>query len=311
MNTNVKRENKDKSDHVGIFLLRNEVPVIDIDSKIVAKVVLGKKELRSETRSLKVTLKENGTYKNGCGFPDFISKAHLKDPKAALVIKATISIITEHKTIEKRLNSIPKPRKVRTLSDDLFNNIPTLIRFADFKIVSRQGDKLPFPKLILAARSPVLKAMLDTKDTKEMAKNEVEMSDFGSYSLWLFLFFLVVDEICEFGETSEEEEELSDVKRDDDEQTETDVVCNLLLLGDKYEVKSLVLKAEIYLTEIMDASNVLQILTVADLVNSESLVNTCLGFVLRNRKKKELSMEAIRAGKLPAELLSKILDLLW
>ena len=61
----------------------------------------------------------------------------------------------------------------------------------------------------------------------------------------------------------------------------------------------------------MTSENVLEVMKVAHLVNRESLVETCLGFVLKRRGEKKLSMETIRASNLPNELMAKILELFW
>ena len=61
----------------------------------------------------------------------------------------------------------------------------------------------------------------------------------------------------------------------------------------------------------MTPANVVNTLKTAHLVSSEILVNICLGFIVKNRKKEELSTRALRASKLDPELFHKILDLLW
>ena len=234
------------------------------------------------------------------GIDNFMHKDKIPKEAGRLFVRGHICVITDHQAIVEANTILDSATKGSiTLSADLAQ--PKLMeKYSDFAVVSRQGDRLPFAWLLLAARSPVFQAMLDSEKSAEVISKEVVISEFGTVSLSAFLNFLITD-------TIDVKASLKDT-REDDEKTNVEVVQNLLILGDKYDVMSLVNKAEVWLEKNMTTGNVVATMQVAHLVDSDDLVKVCLGFMVRNRKEKELSMEALKASKLHPDLWSQILS---
>ena len=175
--------------------------------------------------------------------------------------------------------------------------------FSDFAIVSRQGDEIKSFKNIMAVQSPPFHAMLRNQGHKEVQDGKVHLSDFGTVTLRTFNHFLLTDGIKTDLEIKE--------ARGEDEETDGDVVRNLLILGNKYDVESLVWQAENWLMKNLSAENALVTATVANMVNSGRLLDKCVQFVVANRKDEKLSMSAIRESGLSLEIISKILEGFW
>ena len=99
--------------------------------------------------------------------------------------------------------------------------------------------------------------------------------------------------------------------RDKDEAKDADIVRNLLVLGDKYEVTDLVEKAENWLAKNLEVDNVLQTVEVANLVRSERLFKKCIEFIVRNRGEEKLSFEVMKEFGLSDEVFTEIVRCIW
>ena len=87
----------------------------------------------------------------------------------------------------------------------------------DFVIVSQTGKEIPCHKFVLAMKSPVFDAMLEMKDSKEVADGRMEIPDVSDEALEAMVNFIY------------------------SEKLDNDVVCqDLLVLANKYNLELLV-----------------------------------------------------------------------
>lgn len=257
----------------------------------------------------KRTLDRTGRIGSACTFPVAFAKKDIPEDGDAVFIKAKICILTDRKTVGVRRNSGHRGDGASNPFAEFAK--PGLIqKYADFSVVTGDGDRLPFSKIILAARSPVFEAMLDSGETAEVTRNEIRITDFGTASLATFLHFLLANRM-DFEAGAKIAKEVYEDGDETETETELDVLLDQLLLGDKYDVKSLAQASENRLKDWMEVGTVIEILKVAHLVSSEELIARCLEFIMENRDKKQLSIKAIRESKLEPEIMSMILDKFW
>ena len=274
---------------------------LDVEYELQASIEEGGQALATHLFRKQFGDQNDDDYYNW-GTEKFILKSDIPKDASALFITAKIAIITDSKVTQEQLrNTAAIDQAIHQTLVDAMSDRKITEAFSDFTIVTRNGVRLPCSKIILAARSPVFKAMLEAKDSAEARSDEVVIPEFGAVTLTSFLEFLITDTI-----RLEVEGE-----RGEDEANDLAVVQNLYLLGDKYDVKNLVEEAKAWLEREMTPTSVLGTLKMAHMVSSESLVNICLGYIVRNRKKDELSTRALKASKLEPELWSKILDAFW
>ena len=129
---------------------------------------------------------------------------------------------------------------------------------ADFELKMNDGEILMAHKSILAARSPVFRAMLTT-GMKEASKNSVEVPDFDSKTVRELLRFIYCGEL-----------EIPEV------------VTDLIFAAEKYEVSELKnICIDQILSELTE-ENVVETLIIADQVSGTgTIVAGCLKIVLK------------------------------
>ena len=160
--------------------------------------------------------------------------------------------------------------KITSLSE-MFADRELISEVTDFDLVSRHGENVPTLRAFLAAQSKIFREMMKMMT----GKGVIVMAEFGTVTLRIFTHFLLTNEL--------NLERAEDDQRDDDEAKDFDIVRNLLVLGNRYEVTNLVQVAEKWLREHIEESNVSEVVKVADLVNSDGLMNKCVGHFVRNR----------------------------
>jgi speckle-type POZ protein len=138
-------------------------------------------------------------------------------------------------------------------------------------------------KLILAARSPVLRAMLSS-GMKESCADEMEITGYAVDVVRAFVRFLYCD-AC-------------------DHATLDAHAWQLLALADKYDVPALRHVCETHLTEKLDAATAVTTLQRADLHGAGALKRKALEYIVQNKKAVLENPALLR--ELSADLLSEV-----
>lgn len=131
----------------------------------------------------------------------------------------------------------------------------------DFMISLTNDETLPVHKLILSCRSSVLCAMLSS-DLVESNKGTIAIHDFDAAVVKSFVRYLYTDRCPE--------SELHDH------------AVALLQMADKYDVRGLSTKCEIYLAKTLTNENVSDVLNLADYVHAHYLMEMGAFFVVEN-----------------------------
>ena len=132
--------------------------------------------------------------------------------------------------------------------------------FSDIKIIV-SGKTLYAHKVILAAHSPVFLAMLNS-DMKENNKNEIQIADIEFDAFQELLSFIYTGKIKNMDKVGH----------------------HLLLAADKYAIKGLLTKCELYFQSILNLSNVIHIICLADNYNAVNLKEIAMNFFINHRK---------------------------
>ena len=162
-------------------------------------------EVTSDGHSDSVTIK-NGRVRDGNG-PAF-NATLFRGREVFLNWKVKITV-----TFNAWSSRVSDPK---TMLDDLLKFV---LAGKQVTLVGNNG-KVTVSKRLLQARSPALQAML-THDTKEKRESQIELEEFDAKTLEAFVCFLATDEVIFDKET----------------------ILGLYILGDKYDLQSLKLKA--------------------------------------------------------------------
>nr|XP_042905552.1 speckle-type POZ protein-like isoform X1 [Parasteatoda tepidariorum]XP_042905553.1 speckle-type POZ protein-like isoform X2 [Parasteatoda tepidariorum] len=118
-------------------------------------------------------------------------------------------------------------------------------------------------KAVLASRSPVFSAMFD-QDMLENQSGIVQIKDLNEKTLQNLLEFMYTDVVNEM---------------------DCEGTLNLLLAADKYQVLNLKDKCTSKILSLLSEENVCEVITVADMINHESLKTIALNFILEKASK--------------------------
>ena len=130
---------------------------------------------------------------------------------------------------------------------------------SDIKIVC-DDEEFPCHKFILSARSDVFETMLSTKESREELEGILKIEDISAHTMRTFLNFMYKDAL-----------------------KNEDIDSNLLLAAEKYNVKRLINICLRHLLKNIDASNVMEIVVAAYLINHDHLLQEGSKFIFNNR----------------------------
>ena len=172
-----------------------------------------------------------------------------------------------------------------------------------FALVAMDAQEVSCFKLVLGTRSTVFKAMLETPSCKEVLEGKVVIKDMDVFTLKSFWHFLLHNNI--------QQALMIHFKKEDFVTYACELALNLLVLGDRYDVRDLSMQGQKWLREELSPDNVLRIIKVANLVSARELVDFGLKFVHKNRKDSRLAPSKILiTDDLPTEILAKLLQML-
>ena len=123
-----------------------------------------------------------------------------------------------------------------------------------------QGEEIRAHRVILRARSPVFRAMLQT-EMSESVKGEIRIEDSDKDAL---------KEMVRYMYSAKVDEEFAKFKE-------------LLVLANKYEVEELIKYCGTKLAETLDKENALELGVFAETHNADDLMNVCVQFILNNK----------------------------
>jgi hypothetical protein len=180
-----------------------------------------------------------------------------------LIIKVEMVIYgnIEHSVKPKGSFTISSPKKNSNLSQEL-SSILLSDSLADIKIIAGEVS-IPAHKFMLCLRSEVFRAML-SNGMKESSSNEIHIPDFDGVVIKDLLQFIYTDECPQKSLESHGE--------------------MLLAASCKYQIKGLESICEVYLSSTINVTNVVSILTLANVYGRKQLKLCALQFAAHNLK---------------------------
>ena len=156
--------------------------------------------------------------------------------------------------------------------------------FTDFTILSEEGKEFPCHKVILAAQSPVMRAMM-TSDMKEKKESKVTMKHSEE----------VVDQFVEYFYTKQVPQE-----------TLNGNLAGFFELAGLYELAPLKLLTEEAAIGMLSVENMIDLFVLGDLHSAANLKTEAETFIRRNKKKlKEMELSGY-----PHHVVTNLLRLL-
>lgn len=200
--------------------------------------------------------------------------------------------------------------KVKMFADDRFDrqeqrakrlskHLTSLLKSddnGDVTFVLQDGKVRTAHRLILAARSPVFKAMFAARMT-EASEGKVLLDDVCA-RVWDALLHVVyggglsVNDMC--GKSSPRSDSDDDATLDAGAQT--DFAIRLLAAADRYEIKDLVIMCTTHLTGTLAINNFAMILAAAHKNYGAGLLNACLAYV-RAKPERLIAIQATEGYK--------------
>ncbi|XP_065207910.1 speckle-type POZ protein-like B [Planococcus citri] len=237
-------------DHIGLFLNldRDNIYGYDIlvNMTMYVRDAEGCERLVRQTQAI-FTLDSN---QHGC--PNFVSTLVLfnPDPKNKFLPEDTLTVFCEFTYAELGvIDNWPRrgPKAKMTISNNLPKGLERLLHnqtFVDVTFVVG-GKNFGVHRSILAARSPVFEAMFK-HDLQENRLNKVNISDIRSEVFEEFLLFMYTDKT-----------------------PNREIVTELFVVADKYQVEGLQELCEEIILEELSAENAINLLFFADLHGAE------------------------------------------
>jgi hypothetical protein len=159
-------------------------------------------------------------------------------------------------------------------------------KLSDFQIVC-DGKIFECHKSIIANKSDALETMITNRKFNEGQKNQLKIEDFDSETVRMMIHFVYCNELPEGAKCS----------------------INLLLIADKYNIKSLVQFCQEELSQNLSLENALQILEISEKIDVDHLRVETLAFVANNRKTLMLTDKWKQVVSSNHEILEEIIRL--
>ncbi|KAL7298422.1 hypothetical protein TKK_0008213 [Trichogramma kaykai] len=132
---------------------------------------------------------------------------------------------------------------------------------SDVKLLTASGKEIPAHKVVLAAASPVFKAMFVRRDTLENKCQSVDVVDVSHVAAVEMLRYIYRGSV---------------------ETQEFSATAELLAAADKYQLEELRNKCENVLCANLTAENAIEALQIADAYNAKHLKKEAVDFIKRN-----------------------------
>ena len=175
------------------------------------------------------------------------------------------------------------------------NLIPEVNESKDEKThlsISFKSMRMLLDKDLLMRISPVFKAMLENPENKEAQENNMVVEEKDVYTMKRFGALLKYEAYFpSFNPTP----------------TNPNPLLDLLLLADKYDIKSLFKICTQHIGDNLASENVLKVLKVSDMVNNEKLFAKAMKHFLAS-KEKEMQECLLRHPEMIAEMMDLVFD---
>lgn len=174
------------------------------------------------------------------------------------------------------------------IKEDISRTFNEGLQHTDVTLISSSGDKIPCHKFMLAARSPVFKAMFSLKLSKENTTGRIEIVDFSTKALEAMVKYIYTEEI---------------------EEKDTSIALELLALSDKYDLAKSRFMLSKKLVELVDVENCLRYYVYGFLHNADELKRAALDVLYKNwqtikkNHEKDLVQLAIEYPKASIEIM--------
>jgi len=276
--------NEEEGGFVSLFL-RNDN---SIQMEVMCEFVLGVKNTFRHHFSFN-KINPNSGY----GFPKMYSHEQVLakevlEEQEVLDIKAVITFKGKVKNICHKVDEVEEVADVEKVGIDLFSSFEQQ-EFTDFEIVCEDRN-IRCHKVVLAARSPVFRAML-LNDMEESSSAKVEPREFTSHTMMLLLRFMYRGHL---------EAELLDKHAE-----------AVFKAADYYEVTSLKQLCEKSLMKKVTIGNMLELLVLADMYKAADLREATKVLIVGNSrellKKRQWKERLKDSGHLVFEILEAVI----
>ena len=254
-------ENKDEEDFLSIYLHILFQKFSKIEGNFTFSILNKKGDKSHKGQGNNLFTQSD----NNWGFQKYVKRSDINKTcliNDCLTIFCDITLGLNHVSSQNLAihNSVKTNEKplLQLLSDYglLFNNQ----EYSDIKIII--SDKTLYAhKVILAAHSPVFLAMFNS-DMKENNKNEIQIADIEFDAFQELLRFIYTGTIKKMDQLG----------------------YHLLRAADKYAIKGLLTKCELYFQSNLNLSNVIHIICLADNYNAANLKEIAINFFIKNKK---------------------------
>lgn len=230
---------------------------------------------------------------SGYGFPKMYSHEQITtkevlEESGVMDIKAVISFKGKVRNICHRVDEAPEVPSKERVGLDLYTSFEQQ-EFTDFEIVCEDRN-LRCHRVVLAARSPVFRAML-LNDMEESSSAKVQPRDFTSQTMSLLLRFLYTGHL---------EPDLVDKNAE-----------AVFKAADYYEVTNLKQLCEAALMRKVTVGNMLEFLVLADMYKAPDLREATKGLIVANSrellKKRQWKDKLKDSGHLVFEILEAVI----
>ncbi|XP_029702160.1 speckle-type POZ protein-like A isoform X2 [Takifugu rubripes] len=262
LRVNPKGLDDESKDYLSLYLLLVSCPKSEVRAKFKFSLLNAKRE---ETKAMESQRAYRFVQGKDWGFKKFIRRDFLLDeangllPDDKLTLFCEVSVVQDSVNIsgQSNMNMLKVPEC--QLSDDL-GSLWEQSRFTDCSLWVR-GQEFKAHRAILAARSPVFKAMFEheMKDTKKFFQNRVDIADIEPDVFKEMMRFVYTGRAPNL-------EKMAD---------------NLLAAADKYALKRLKVMCEEALCNSLSVENVADTLILADLHSAEQLKAQAIDFINR------------------------------
>ncbi|KAI6176753.1 Protein roadkill [Aphelenchoides bicaudatus] len=260
---NPKGLDDESREYLSLYLLLVQSNKADIRAKFKFSILNADKE---ESRAMESQRFYRFIQGKDWGFKKFIRRDFLLDEANGLLtddklmIYCEVSIVADASNMTgKNCSTQLKPVANNKMLAEDFGSLFGDEQFSDFTI-KVDNIELKTHKCILAARSPVFKAMFSHQGLAENATNCLEITDLNAQTIKGMLQFVYSGSVTDLN----------------------NVAFSLLAAADKYEIKQLKTLCEHALCTALSVPTVCEIYLHADMHTAEDLKNKCIWFINQN-----------------------------
>ncbi|KAG9455194.1 hypothetical protein H6P81_008098 [Aristolochia fimbriata] len=135
---------------------------------------------------------------------------------------------------------------------------------ADIQLKAGTGPSIPAHRVLLAARSPIFKTMLEWDECKAPSSDTISLPELTHEELQCLLHFLYNGRLP------------------GDENMDQQIVYSMLVAADKYDIPFLKKLCEKQILRSLDASNALEVLEISETCSNKKLRESAMGSIVKH-----------------------------